>query len=117
MTATLLLHWKSAAFICSGGAGDVRAPPEFWGSEKGQSLISAYESLAISVLKHLWIWKDISPVFKASIEDQNHTYKFLDPISGVEYFTAAKESLFGQLEERSVLVKIKMEGPQTRILC
>ena len=31
--------------VDSGVAGDVRAPPEFWGSEKGQSLISAYWSL------------------------------------------------------------------------
>ena len=36
--------------IDSGGAGgaDARAPPEFWGSEKGQSQISAYQSLAIT---------------------------------------------------------------------
>ena len=32
----------------SGGAGGTRAPPEFGGSEKGQSLISAYWSLAIT---------------------------------------------------------------------
>ena len=32
----------------SGGAGGARAPPEFGGSEKGQSLISAYRSLAIT---------------------------------------------------------------------
>ena len=30
------------------GAGAAKAPPEFWGSEKGQSLISAYWSLAIT---------------------------------------------------------------------
>ena len=30
------------------GAGGARAPPEFGGSEKGQSLISAYPSLAIT---------------------------------------------------------------------
>ena len=40
----LPLH--SAVF--SRGAGGVRAPPEFGGSEKGQSLISAYRSLAIT---------------------------------------------------------------------
>ena len=34
--------------VDSGVAGDVRAPPEFWGSEKGQSLMSAYRSLAIT---------------------------------------------------------------------
>ena len=33
--------------VDSGGAGGARAPPEFWGSEKGRSLISAYWSLAI----------------------------------------------------------------------
>ena len=30
------------------GAGGARAPPEFGGSEKGRSLISAYRSLAIT---------------------------------------------------------------------
>ena len=35
--------------IFSGGAGGARAPPEFGGSEKGQSLISAYRSLAITM--------------------------------------------------------------------
>ena len=34
--------------VFSGGAGDARAPPEFGGSQKGQSLISAYQSLAIT---------------------------------------------------------------------
>ena len=34
--------------VDSGGAGDVRAPSEFWGSEKGQSLISACRSLAFT---------------------------------------------------------------------
>ena len=34
--------------IDSGGAGGARAPPEFWGSEKGRSLISANQSLAIT---------------------------------------------------------------------
>ena len=32
--------------VDSGGAGGARAPPEFGGSEKGRSLISAYRSLA-----------------------------------------------------------------------
>ena len=32
----------------AGGAGVARAPPEFGGSEKGRSLISAYRSLAIT---------------------------------------------------------------------
>ena len=31
-----------------GGAGGARAPPEFGGSEKGQSLISAYRCLSIT---------------------------------------------------------------------
>ena len=34
--------------VDSRGAGGARAPPEFGGSEKGQSLISAYRSLAIT---------------------------------------------------------------------
>ena len=34
--------------VDSGGAGVARAPPEFGGSEKGRSLISAYWSLAIT---------------------------------------------------------------------
>ena len=34
--------------VDSGDAGDTRVPPEFGGSEKGQSLISAYWSLAIT---------------------------------------------------------------------
>ena len=34
--------------VDSGGAGGARASPEFGGSEKGQSLISAYRSLAIT---------------------------------------------------------------------
>ena len=38
--------YGSAVF--SGGAGGARAPPEFRGSQKGRSLISAYQSLAIT---------------------------------------------------------------------
>ena len=34
--------------IDTGAAGGARAPPEFEGSGKGQSLISAYRSLAIT---------------------------------------------------------------------
>ena len=34
--------------VFSGGAGGARAPPEFGGSKKGRSLISAYRSLAIT---------------------------------------------------------------------
>ena len=34
--------------VFSGGAGGARAPLEFGGSQKGQSLISAYQSLAIT---------------------------------------------------------------------
>ena len=40
------MNHVSAVF--SGGAGGARAPPEFRGSQKGQSLISAYQSLAIT---------------------------------------------------------------------
>ena len=39
---------QQASAVDSGGAGDVRTPPEFGGSEKGQNLISAYRSLAIT---------------------------------------------------------------------
>ena len=35
--------------VFSGGAGGARAPPEFGGSRKGRSLISAYQSLAITM--------------------------------------------------------------------
>ena len=35
--------------VDSGGAVGARAPPEFGGSEKGQSLISAYQRLAITM--------------------------------------------------------------------
>ena len=34
--------------VDSGGAGGARVPPEFGGLEKGQSLISAYQSLAFT---------------------------------------------------------------------
>jgi len=34
--------------VFSGGAGGARAPPEFGGSGKGRSLISAFWSLAIT---------------------------------------------------------------------
>ena len=34
--------------VFSGGAGGARAPPEFRGLQKGQSLISAHQSLAIT---------------------------------------------------------------------
>ena len=34
--------------VFRGGAGGARAPPEFGGSQKGRSLISAYQSLAIT---------------------------------------------------------------------
>ena len=38
----------TASAVFSGGAGGARAPLEFGGSQKGQSLISAYQSLAIT---------------------------------------------------------------------
>ena len=38
----------STSAVFRGGAGDARAPPEFGGSGKGRSLISAYRSLAIT---------------------------------------------------------------------
>ena len=42
--------WLSAhSAVFSGGAGGARAPPEFGGSQKRQSLISAYQSLAITM--------------------------------------------------------------------
>ena len=41
-------YWCTGSAVFSGGAGGARAPPEFGGSQKGQSLISAYQSLAIT---------------------------------------------------------------------
>ena len=41
-----VLEFNSA--VDSGGVGGARAPPEFGGSEMGQSLVSAYRSLAIT---------------------------------------------------------------------
>ena len=38
----------ASSAVSSGGAGGARAFPEFGGSEKGKSLISAYWSLAIT---------------------------------------------------------------------
>ena len=38
----------NSSAVFSGGAGGARAPPEFGGSQKGRSLISAYQSLAIT---------------------------------------------------------------------
>ena len=46
MTCIIVANYSSAVF--SGGAGGARAPPEFRGSQKGRSLISAYQSLAIT---------------------------------------------------------------------
>ena len=43
----MLQLFRSSSAVFSGGAGGARAPPEFGGSQKGQSLISAYQSLAI----------------------------------------------------------------------
>ena len=43
--------------VFSGGAGGARAPPEFRGSQKGQSLISAYHNLATYYYEHPRIWK------------------------------------------------------------
>ena len=43
-----LSQWAPASAVDSRGAGGARAPPEFGGSQKGQSLISAYQSLAIT---------------------------------------------------------------------
>ena len=47
MRLTFLMSSDVSA-VDSGGAGGARAPPEFGGSEKGRSLISAYRSLAIT---------------------------------------------------------------------
>ena len=45
-TGYIIPYVISAVF--SGGAWGARAPPEFGGSQKGRSLISAYQSLAIT---------------------------------------------------------------------
>ena len=47
-THGLHIFLLSYSAVDSRGAGGARAPPEFGGSEKGQSLISAYRSLAIT---------------------------------------------------------------------
>ena len=41
-------RWVMYSGVDSGGAGGARALPEFEGSEKGRSLISAFRSLAIT---------------------------------------------------------------------
>ena len=43
-----MLNADICSAVFSGGAGGARAPPEFGGSQNGQSLISAYQSLAIT---------------------------------------------------------------------
>ena len=48
LTESLLAEFLRISAVFSGGAGGARAPPEFGGSQKGQSLISAYQSLAIT---------------------------------------------------------------------
>ena len=40
--------WYHYSTVDSRGAGAARAPPEFGGSEKEQSLISTYRSIAIT---------------------------------------------------------------------
>ena len=45
------------AAVFSGGAGGARAHPEFGGSQKERSLISAYQSLATYYYEQPWIWK------------------------------------------------------------
>ena len=47
-TSRFWIHQGLISGIDSGGAGGAIAPPEFGGSEKGRSLISAYQSLAIT---------------------------------------------------------------------
>ena len=44
----MLSIYEPGSAVDSRGAGGARAPPEFGGSEKEQSLISAYRSLAIT---------------------------------------------------------------------
>ena len=46
MKTCFLIHISA---VDSRGAGGARAPPEFWGSEKGRSLIPVYPSLAITM--------------------------------------------------------------------
>ena len=41
-------YWILCSGVDSEGAGGARAPPEFEGSQKWQSLISTYQSLAIT---------------------------------------------------------------------
>ena len=60
-------------------AGDVRAPPEFWGSEKGQSLISAYRSL----------------VQQAPLDSKSYLRCFHSMYAGI-----TKKNIFGTIFER-----------------
>ena len=48
----LVFYYIHSSGVDSGGAGGARAPPEFGGSQKGRSLISAYQSLAITMNTH-----------------------------------------------------------------
>ena len=83
--------------VFSGGAGGARAPPEFGGSEKGRSLISAYQSLAITTN---------TPGFKKlSTALTYHTYLFvfhiLGGMGGCEYKAERMEALADLIKSRS----------------
>ena len=41
--------------VDSGGAGGARAPPEFGGSEKGRSLIFAYQSIVLHLRRCMYV--------------------------------------------------------------
>ena len=55
--------------VFSGSAGGARAPPEFGGSEKERSLISAYRSLAITT--NIPGFKKLSTALHISIKQIN----------------------------------------------
>ena len=66
-----LLQHKVArvSAVDCGGAGGARAPPEFGGLEKGQSLISAYRSFAITT--NTPGYKKLSTVLSSSTLSKN----------------------------------------------
>ena len=73
--------------IDSGGAGgaDARAPPEFWGSEKGQSLISAYRSLALLQQAHLDLKSYLRRWFKPHLGYARNPYIYFAKKRAVPY--------------------------------
>ena len=84
-------YYLIGSAVFSGGAGGARAPPEFGGSQKGQSLISAYQSLAITTntpgfeklntalrskfSTNIFLTRTTSNYLSASEVSKNHSFK------------------------------------------